>query len=119
MSRTREYWWSYVKGMIRNYPALKVQYQINFQEANNFVSVEQKRLPKVKQKEYLAVTAAIEDTLKFKDGAERMKVIQYVFWNSNYTLTGAALRAHCSERTAQEWHRIFIRTVAKNYGLLD
>ncbi len=119
MSRTREYWWSYVKGMIRNYPALKVQCQTNSQEANNSVPVEKKHLPKIKQKEYQAVNAAIEDTLKYNDGAERMKVIQYVFWNSNYTLAGAALRAHCSERTAQEWHRIFIRTVAKNYGLLD
>ena len=122
MSRTREYWWSYVKGMIRNYPALKAQCQNSntfSQGKNNSAPVETCCFSKIKQKEYQAVNAAIENTLKYKDGAERMKVIQYVFWNNNCTLAGAALKTHCSERTAQEWHRMFIRTVAKNYGLLD
>ena len=62
----------------RNYPALKAQCQNSntfSQEKNNSVPVEACCFPKIKQKEYQAVNAAIEDTLKYKDGAERMKVI--------------------------------------------
>ena len=124
MKQTHEYWWSDVKGMIRNYPALKSQYRQDLQ-----LSLFQNKEPvphldcnslKIKRKEYHAVDDAIKATMKYKDGAERLKMIQYVFWDkTGYNIAGAALKIHCSERTAQEWHRIFIRTVAKNFGLLD
>lgn len=102
MSRPRYDWWGYIKAVIRRYPALKSQ------------DVHGAAL-----RERGAVQAAVEDTEGLRDGAERLKLIDMVFWKQTHTLSGAAMQIPCSERTAQEWHRQFIRLVAKNIGLMD
>ena len=76
-------------------------------------------LPPIHQKEYEAVRKAVEATRQRKDGTDRLKVIQLVLWDKSHTLVGAAMKVPCSERTAQEWHREFIRLVAQNFGLLE
>lgn len=102
MSRPRYDWWGYIKAVIRRYPILK-----------------SKDVSGVAMREREAVQAAVEDTEGMRDGAERMKLIDMVFWKQTHTLAGAAMQIPCSERTAQEWHRQFIRLVAKNIGLMD
>lgn len=96
MSNPRYDWWGYVKGMIRRYP-------------DGYVN----------EKEAAAVKSAIENTSKMNNGDDRLKIVDLVFWKRTHTLPGAAMQIPCSERTAQEWHRQFIRLVAKNFGLID
>lgn len=78
-----------------------------------------RRLTGNRGREYDAVTDAISYTLKRHDGAERLRLIEMVFWRKTHTLTGAAQKCHVSEWTARKWHQEFIRAVAKAYGLLD
>ena len=135
MSKPRYGWWSYVKDMIRRYPELKAEYkdlhnQTITQQLSGMPggggtgrSVEQcavKELPDIAQREYEAVRRAIELTKKATNGDIRMEVVEIMFWKSGkYTLDGAAMKAHCSYRTARRYHTDFIMTVAKCFGLLD
>ena len=102
MSRPRYYWWGYIKAVIRQYPELK-----------------DKEVSGVKLREKEAVRAAIERTEALANGSERIEFISMVFWKQTHTLAGAAMAIPCSERTARRWHTDFIKTVARNYGLLD
>ena len=67
--------------------------------------------------ERFAVEAAVGETKQLIDGQERIKLITLVFWKRTHTLQGAAMAVHVSERTAQEWHRQFIRLVGQKRGL--
>lgn len=134
MSNPRYDWWPYVKGMIRRYPDLKRQYDALHETgttapltgmprrgsvSNPTADAALRELPPIHQKEYEAVRKAVEATRQRKDGTDRLKVIQLVLWDKSHTLVGAAMKVPCSERTAQEWHREFIRLVAQNFGLLE
>ena len=88
-------WWAYVKGMIRRYPDSCT----------------------VRERE--AVEAAIEDTRRFVDASERLRFIDLEFWRQSHTFIGAALECHISERTASTWHRDFIYSVARHFGLME
>lgn len=103
MSNPRCGWWPYAKWMIRVYD-------------------EDRRIPNKKKRrladdEFSAVETAIEETKKRIDGAERLRLIDLVLWKRTHTLQGAAMAVHVSERTAQEWHRQFIRLVGQKRGL--
>ena len=102
MSSPRYDWWGYVKAIIRRYPRMK-----DADVSGNAL----------KEKE--AVRVSIEQTEALANGAERIEFISMVFWKQTHTLAGAAMEIPCSERTARRWHTDFIKTVAKNYGLLD
>lgn len=102
MSKPRYRWWSYVKAMIRNYPALVDRYIQG---------------PALRERE--AVQRAIDQTEQMVDGKERLQVIDLVFFRQTHTLEGAAVLIPCSERTARRWHTDFIKAVAKEFGLLD
>lgn len=88
--------------MIRNYPAVQDKYC----QGNTL-------------KERQAVQKAIEQTEKMTNGAERMQVVDMVFFSRSHTLAGAALMVPCSYATAKRWIQRFIELVAKNYGLMD
>lgn len=105
MSKPRYPWWSYVKAMIREYPALRedVASGIGLRERD-------------------AVECAIAATERMRDGRDRLTLIRMVFWDRTHTLPGAALMIPCSERTAWRWQTSFVKCVAKNFrcdGLLD
>jgi len=102
LSKPKYGWWGYVKDMIRRYPGLE--------KAEVYGNA-------LKEKE--AVKAAVSQTEALDNGKDRIALVNMVFWKKTHTLEGAALKVHCSKRTAQEWHRQFIRLVAKNFGLLD
>ena len=133
MSNTRYDWWPYVKGMIRRYPELKRRYielhrvslsaPITGMPHGGRVSkpteiAALRDLPPTQQREYDAVRRALSTTKRAKNGADRLRLIELVFWEG-YTISQAATKMHYGERTAREWHRMFIRLVAKYYGLLD
>lgn len=78
-----------------------------------------KVLSGIAMKESEAVRAAVEQTEALPNGAERLAVIDMVFWKQTHTLAGAAMQVPCHYETARHWHTDFIRAVARNLGLLD
>lgn len=133
MSNPKYDWWGYVKGIIRRYPALRKDYDdIHTQcivphysgmpsgggDPRKVESVASRTLPGVQQKEFESMEAALRLTRSFKDGAERIELIDLMFWRKTHTLAGAALKVHVSERTAQRWHADFIKCVAGFYGFV-
>ena len=96
MSTPRYGWWAYAKWMIRSYKGGGL----------------------MTRAERAAVEDAIAETEQLVDGAERLRLIDLVLWKRTHTLQGAALACYVSERTAQEWHRQFIRLVGQKRGLL-
>lgn len=134
MSKPRYDWWPYAKGMIRRYPQLAREYAALKEQSitagasgmpggsdisNPTERCALRELPRVRQREYDAVRRAIEETQRYKAGAERLKVIKMVLWDRSHTLAGAALCIPCHEQTAKQWHRDFVRLVARYYGLVD
>jgi hypothetical protein len=96
MSNPRYGWWGYVKWMIRGY----------------------KNGALLTKAESEAVRDAVTETGQLVDGAERLKLVDMVLWKRTHTIQGAAMAIFVSDRTAQEWHRQFIRLVGQKRGLL-
>ena len=134
MSRPRYDWWPYVKGMIRRYPQLKERHDDlhstpitasltgmphGYGASRKTELIAVRELPSTSQREYEAVRRAIETTERYRNGLDRLSVIDRVYWKQTHTLTGAALMVPCGWRTAARWHGEFIRMVASYYGLMD
>lgn len=134
MSKPRYKWWSYAKYMVRDYPVVKAEYDaLHDQKVTQDYSqirgsktarrstedVAARCLPPAKQAEYDAVTEAIRKTKMLRTGAERLKLIDMVFWKQSHTLQGAGCALFVSEATAQRWHSDFIRLVGFSRGLAD
>lgn len=120
--------------MIRQYPALKREYEDLHQQNTTAAMtgmpgggsasrttevVTLRQLPPVKQKEFDSVAAAIKTTQKMPNGKERLAVIDLVLWKEESNIEGAAQRIHCSKETAWRYHRDFVRLVGKCHGLID
>ena len=71
----------------------------------------------MEMREFEAVDKAIEKTKRKKNGGERLKLLDMVFFKQTHTLHGAAMACNISYTTAQRWHKAFIMAVAKNFGL--
>lgn len=130
MSNPRYGWWSYIKDMLRRYPALREQHEQSLQGkvTPNYGasmptgsgvprSTEQLVMHAMSRnaaREYDAVTRAVEqlDPLKFR-------MIKLIYWDRSHTLSGAAMQVHISYRTARRWHSEVIYQIARNFGLLD
>ena len=135
VSKARYIWWSYAKGMIRNYPALKAEHNaLRSQSVTASYSgmpmggggdsrpVEcaiGKGLSGAALREYEAVAQAIEETERYHNGLDRLAVIDMVLWKRSHTLEGAALMIPCSSATACRWHGEFIKLVAQNRGIFE
>lgn len=134
VSKPRYKWWGYVKGMIRDYPALKERYA----ELHNtsmvadysgmprggcggrvLESVALRELPSTSQREYEAVRKAVATTERYRNGGDRLKVVRLVLWDRSHTLEGAALQVPCHINTVTLWHTQFIKLVGAYYGLMD
>lgn len=133
MSKPRYRWWGFARRMIRDYPRLKYEYDELHQQSlvadmsgmpkgggtNRTVeSVAGRHLPdRDDQKAYDAVAQAVEATKLLPDGAPRLAMIRYVYWNKKpHTVKDAALKVYASRRTAERWHAEFVRLVGKCYG---
>ena len=134
MSKPRYDWWSYVKGMIRRYPELRRRYGALREgrltadysgmprgggDGRAVEGLDIRELPSTSQREYEAVRRAVETTEHYRNGQERLKVIELVLWKKTHNLQGAALQIPCHVDTAKVWHGDFIRLVASYYGLMD
>lgn len=134
MSKPRYKWWGYVKWVIRDYPDKCRELQMmqtqsctaNYsgsvrgsEAQRNTENTALRGFSGQREREFSGVEQAIEETRRMKNGAERLKLIDLVFFSKTHTLSGAALACYVGERTALEWHGDFIRCVAKHMGLLD
>ena len=134
MSKPRYRWWSYIKAVIRNYPALceKMNDLQGMSVTSSLSGMPRggntrrgteesamRELPQIEQREYEAVRKAVETTERYKNGRDRLYVIDLVFWKRTHTLEGAAIRVPISRATAWRYHGDFIRLVAKYYGLME
>lgn len=70
-----------------------------------------RQLPPEEQRELDAVSAAIQTTARYRNGALRIKLIDLIYWRGTHSLTGAALAIHVSTPTARLWHNGFIELV--------
>lgn len=131
MSSPRYRWWSYIKAIIRAYPALKKIYAganepsmaINLsgmpggtgtsRPTENFAM---RDLP-TEQREYEAVRQAISIVERCKDSRSRLEFIDLVYWKQSHTFQGAAQRIPISSATAWRYSGDFIRLVAQCYGM--
>lgn len=131
--RQREDWWEYTKKIIRSYPELKRKLEstgspsitvtyapVSGQNSGVSRPVERavvERLTDKEQRRYDAVTAAIAETKRMRDGQKRLEMIEKVYWNRSHTLYGAAMCLPISERTAWRWNSRFIRLVEQKLNL--
>ena len=90
-------WWGYMKYIVRKYGSGR-------EPASD-----------LERREMEAVRRAVDETLRSSSGKTRIEMVELVFWRQSHTLTGAALKLHLSERTAQRWHQEFIRCVAAEF----
>lgn len=77
-----------------------------------------RQLPKPYQQELESVESAVRHTKAFKDGQERMQLIDLIYWRQTHTLSGASLKCNVDYSTGKRWHNDFIRCVGAFYGLL-
>lgn len=62
-----------------------------------------------------AVMQAIEETRTLRAGEDVLKLVDMMYWKRTHTVEGAAMQIHVSATTAINWHRRFLRAVARNY----
>ena len=135
MSKPRYHWWAYAKAMVRMYPQLKREYDAlhaqrvttapdsvpggkgGVSRAAEITALRQ--LPPARQAEYDAVTKAIELTNKRQSAADRLALIDLVFWKGTHKLEGAAMKLYISDSTARRYHTDFLRLVGFCRGLED
>ena len=99
--KTNILWWGYAKRVAREYGL----FQKTPEESC------------IRQFESEAVQRAIEKTKLLRDGEERLKLINLVFWKQSHTLFGASYQCNISYETAVKWHGDFIRLVGIEMGL--
>lgn len=134
MSKPRYNWWGHAKNLIRDYPELKQQYDdLHRQKVTQNYSgmpggsgsgrttedIATRELPKCKQREYDAVSMAIDSTRRLPYGNDCLKMIELVYWKQTHTLAGAALVLNIHPQTGKNWNGDFIRRVGRNMGWLD
>ena len=134
MSKPRYRWWGYVKAVVRAYPVLRDKYNHLHNQslcaalsgmphgsdvARTTETIATTELPPAEQREYDAVRRAIGTTERYKNGRDRLKIIELVYWKQSHTLAGAALYIPASYDAAQNWQGEFIRLVASYLGVMD
>lgn len=134
MSKPRYRWWGYIKNVIRAYPVLKKEYEALHEQSvtanvsgmpggggvsRGTESIAIRELPFAKQREYEAVRRAVEYTRNFKNGEERLKIIDLMYWKNSHTLAGAGQKVGYGYDRARQIHQEFVVAVATYYGLMD
>lgn len=130
MGWTRRGWWGYVKWVIRDQPAKRMELA-EMQRSGGKAPDGMPKSPEAhrttenlalrgftgqKAREFDAVEQAVEITRSYGSGPLRLQFIDLVFWRRSHTLDGAAMLCHISRRTAIRYHGDFIRLVAKCMG---
>lgn len=134
MSKPRYKWWGYIKNVIRAYPGLKKEYEALHEQSvtantsgmpgggevsRGTENIAIRELPYTKQREYEAVRRAVEYTKHFRNGKERLKIINLMYWENSHTLAGAGLQVGYGYDRARQIHQEFVVAVATYYGFMD
>lgn len=134
MSKPRYKWWGYIKNVIRAYPVLRKEYEALHEQSvtantsgmpgggevsRGTENIAIRELPSTKQREYEAVRRAIEYTKHFRNGKERIEIINLMYWKNSHTLAGAGLKVGYGYDRARQIHQEFVVAVATYYGLMD
>ncbi len=134
MSKPRYKWWGYIKNIIRAYPGLKKDYEALHEQSvtantsgmpgggevsRGTENIAIRELPYTKQREYEAVRRAVEHTMHFRNGKERLEIINLMYWKNSHTLAGAGLQVGYGYDRARQIHQEFVVAVATYYGLMD
>lgn len=77
-----------------------------------------RELPRPYQQELESVESAVRHTKAFKDGSERIALIDLMYWRRTHNLVGASIQCNVDESTGKRWHNDFIRCVGAFHGLL-
>lgn len=128
-----EDWWGYVKRVIYAYPALKRKLESTGETpcvpayggaggragkvSRPVETAVVERLTEKEQRRYDAVHMALEETERMRDGRDRLRVIDMVYFRRSHTLYGAALAVPVSEITAKRWNRKFVAMVGEKLNL--
>ena len=121
MGRAREPYWHYVKSIIKEYPVLEKELATPLSPrlcATQDCVIHD--LPPKQQRKYDAVSNAILKTRLThpKTAADRLKVIDMVYWKQSHTVAGAAMKVPCHRNIAGKWQGDFIRLVAEELDLV-
>ena len=135
MSNARNDWWGSAIRMVRNYPARKAEYEAL--HAQSLVAdltgmprgggasratedIALRQMAPMKQREYDAVTQAIETTRILPNGELRLELIRRIYWQGKkLRIEDVAPVLHIGEATAKRWHISFVRLVGKCIGYVD
>ncbi len=131
--KPREDWWDYTKKIIRSYPKLERKLDSVGETpcipvygaggghggriSNPVERAVVDRLTDQEQRRYDAVSAALEETGRMRDGQQRIRLIERVYFRRSHTLYGAAQEVPVSEITAKRWNGQFVRLVAEKLDL--
>ena len=131
MSKYRDWWRRVAVDMIRQYPELrkrkdemqKVRITASFKPARRGSGAGRateaaalRQLEPAEERIIDAVELAREEILRHRDGREVMAIVTMVDLKRTHSMTGAAMTAHMSRKTAQSRRGRFIYAFAKYYG---
>ena len=57
--------------------------------------------------------------MHFRNGKERLEIINLMYWKNSHTLAGAGLQVGYGYDRARQIHQEFVVAVATYYGLMD
>lgn len=135
MSKPRFDWWVNAVNMVKNYPARKRQWeqlhspsmQIDYSGMPKSLQVSRpaenlalRQMPEMLQREYDAVTRAVEITKLLPLGEQRIELIKRMYWSGKKLPIDAVIyQIGIGEATGKRWHARFIRLVGECVGYLD
>lgn len=135
MSKPRDDWWTNAVRMVRNYPARKAEYEeLHTQSlladmsgmprgngtARTTENIVLRQMAPMKQQEYDAVTRAIEITKLLPRGADRVKLIEQMYWKGRKLRIDSVIYGlGVAEATGKRWHSAFIRLVGECVGYIS
>ena len=128
----RAYWYGHAIGIVRAYPKRKAQLeelksrtpQTDGIRSKNRISrptetLALMELPAPQQREYDAVSRAIETTKRLPIGEDILRIIDYIYWKRMGDVIGAAMSLHYSDTTVYRYRRKFLREVARQMGWVE
>lgn len=134
MSKPKDDWFKNAVWVVRNYPARKKEYeQLHTPSTSSDVSgmpkvsevsrttenLATRTMAPMKQKEYEAVTMAIDVTKMLPDGDRRLDMIARMYWHGKkLNIDDVIYPVGVAEATGKRWHGAFIRLVGEFLGYI-
>ena len=133
MSNPREDWWVSAKNAIRAYPGRRRKLEElrrtaltpHYGPAGSSGGIRDpvqnaaaRTLPPQQQRELEAVEAALEQTERLPNGAQRLRLIDLYYFRQTHKLIGAGEAAGYREAQAKRINGEFVRLVGRNLGYI-